>query len=92
MIFGCDEASWDSMVHHYYSFYWVDMIDLGLKHCLTDLGYTQTSWDTGLNPPRAESLYWRELNDAEKQGAICLGYKPSTWDVETDCFEIAVRF
>jgi len=80
MILGCDEASWDSMVHHYYSFYWDDLINVGIEQCAIDLGFTQFSWDTGEDQPCSEELDWKDLNNVEKRGAICLGYKQSTWD------------
>ena len=92
MILGCDEASWDSMVHHYYSFYWNDMVNDGVEQCAIDLGYTQITWDTSEDPPSSEDSNWKELNNVEKRGAICLGYKSSTWDADTDCSESLMRF
>jgi hypothetical protein len=48
------------------------------------LGWDERAWDTDedeLAPP-SSNKYFRELNRAEKEAALALGYTPAAWDAE----------
>ena len=48
------------------------------------LGWDERAWDTDEDEfaPPSSNKYFRELNRAEKEAALALGYTPAAWDAE----------
>ena len=70
---------WDCHVNHWDSWYWKSFYG-ELEIAVKALGWTQNSWDNGINEPDTENKVWAQLTPTEKAGATMLCFFDKTWD------------
>ena len=80
-ILGLDERGWDCWMNHYESYGWADMEERGIATSYAGLGWSQSSWEDGADPPESDSKSWNELTEAERLHAKNLCYDMYNWDM-----------
>lgn len=77
---GLDSDQWDCFMNHYNGYYWDELQSIGVLVHFTTLGYTQSSWDDGIDPPDTEGMYWDDLSPEQQDAANKLCYFQNSWD------------
>jgi hypothetical protein len=63
----------------YFDEWWRDL-PLEIQEAYAELGWNETIWDQGGEPPASDSMRWDELSMEEQDAAGVLGYTQYSWD------------
>ncbi len=78
---GFSNEQWDCYVHHYISFSWDMLENIGVVRHFILLGWSKSSWEGEIEQvPASEEKTWNDLTDDERAGATGLCYLFQTWD------------
>lgn len=78
---GFSDEQWDCYVHHYISFSWKTLEEIGVDIHFISLGWSKSSWEGEINEvPASEEKSWDELTEEERAGARGICYIFQTWD------------